>query len=618
MNELNTNQYTTMYHDRSDQQNAFFPEALGRDSCDIVRRRQNWVHAYAFSGLITSGLSQKHRFFFVFAFLASALRRRAVVRSSRCCPSLALMLLLLPTLFLLSASAYPQQQQDTLLYKRSERQCSAENFCKEEDFFHYYGCNFGICDFHLQPWLYVLIAFIVLCFLLSVLISLINCSESKNPKLQSSDLSVTQQVILNVDQAEMQAVRQKTKRKREGASRTLSKLRPTPNAASPRPSPLLVLPLLLLLLLFLSVRLTEARKSSHHYKVTAAEDPVGHPQEKPTPPKQTSTSKSLAPAATKGQRTVQPQRGVHHNQQQHNKQLDSEFSIEDVDEEQIDQILRDTSKNLVVFFYDGRAKCPECGTALSEVEEIDDDVEATGYIEVVKTDDRRVARECGVSSFPALVYFRRNKPILYDGDFSDSTTVLRWLRAHDEVATWDLTDDNFEWRTDSHSPDEGALDWLVMFYDSEELDCNAFVAVLETVAHKLRGLVHAGKVDTSVSDDVTERFRIDESQCPTFLLFHRGKFFRYNDPAKDARGLTAFALHKYKEQRGHRVPEPPTVLEHFYEHVKERMGDAIEDNQTLTVICVGGAIVIVGIFLLIKAYRIRKEQQAAADGKKGS
>ncbi|KAF7623570.1 hypothetical protein Mgra_00010127 [Meloidogyne graminicola] len=32
-------------------------------------------------------------------------------------------------------------------------------------------------------------------------------------------------------------------------------------------------------------------------------------------------------------------------QQQH------EFSIEDVDEEQIDEILRDTSKNLVIFFW---------------------------------------------------------------------------------------------------------------------------------------------------------------------------------------------------------------------------------------------------------------------------
>lgn len=33
---------------------------------------------------------------------------------------------------------------------------------------------------------------------------------------------------------------------------------------------------------------------------------------------------------------------------------------------------------------DGRVKCPGCGDALSEVEEIDDDIEATGYIEVIE------------------------------------------------------------------------------------------------------------------------------------------------------------------------------------------------------------------------------------------
>lgn len=31
---------------------------------------------------------------------------------------------------------------------------------------------------------------------------------------------------------------------------------------------------------------------------------------------------------------------------------------------------------------DGRVKCPGCSNALSEIEEIDDDIEATGYIEV--------------------------------------------------------------------------------------------------------------------------------------------------------------------------------------------------------------------------------------------
>lgn len=61
---------------------------------------------------------------------------------------------------------------------------------------------------------------------------------------------------------------------------------------------------------------------------------------------------------------------------------------------------------------------------------------------------------------------------------------------------------------------------------------------------------------------------------PIFRL-HRGKLYRYNDPAKDVRGLSQFALMKFKDQRGHRVPEPPTALEHFYEHAKERIIDAL-------------------------------------------
>ncbi|VDD97794.1 unnamed protein product, partial [Enterobius vermicularis] len=59
-------------------------------------------------------------------------------------------------------------------------------------------------------------------------------------------------------------------------------------------------------------------------------------------------------------------------------------TIEDVDEDKIDEILHDATKNLVIFFYDGRTKCPGCSEALAEVEEIDDDIEATGYIEVGK------------------------------------------------------------------------------------------------------------------------------------------------------------------------------------------------------------------------------------------
>lgn len=64
---------------------------------------------------------------------------------------------------------------------------------------------------------------------------------------------------------------------------------------------------------------------------------------------------------------------------------------------------------------DGKARCPSCLDALTTLEEIDDDLESTGYIEVVQTDDRNVARSANVHTYPALIYYRRRSPILYDG-----------------------------------------------------------------------------------------------------------------------------------------------------------------------------------------------------------
>ncbi|VDL76029.1 unnamed protein product [Nippostrongylus brasiliensis] len=256
------------------------------------------------------------------------------------------------------------------------------------------------------------------------------------------------------------------------------------------------------------------------------------------------------------------------------KHEDDDNSIDDVDEDKIDEILRDASRNLVIFFYDGKSQCPTCTEALSEV---------------VKTDDRSVARDLGIVTFPSLVYYRRKNPILYDGGFKDSEEVLRWLRSHEEVVTWDLTDDNFEAKTDSHSPDEGTLDC----YDADEPPCNSFLPLWETVAHKLRGLVHVGKVETSVNDDVTDRFHIDEHECPTFLLFHRGKMYRYKETAKDVRTLTNFAMFKFKEQRG-------MSLDRLFK----------DDNQMMSVVGVGGLILIVAVTLIIKAYRIKQQDKA--------
>jgi hypothetical protein len=45
----------------------------------------------------------------------------------------------------------------------------------------------------------------------------------------------------------------------------------------------------------------------------------------------------------------------------------------------------------------------------------------------VKTADLKVAEESGIKRFPALVYFEKGVPSIYDGELSSEEDVLQWL-----------------------------------------------------------------------------------------------------------------------------------------------------------------------------------------------
>lgn len=63
---------------------------------------------------------------------------------------------------------------------------------------------------------------------------------------------------------------------------------------------------------------------------------------------------------------------------------------------------------------------------LEELEKIDDDCDRHG-IQFVKIDDDRAASEYGIDSVPAIVYFEKQIPNVYDGDLLDEEEILRWL-----------------------------------------------------------------------------------------------------------------------------------------------------------------------------------------------
>ncbi|XP_046461228.1 uncharacterized protein LOC124207693 isoform X8 [Daphnia pulex] len=74
--------------------------------------------------------------------------------------------------------------------------------------------------------------------------------------------------------------------------------------------------------------------------------------------------------------------------------------------------------------------CSECNSVLTELENIDDEADKFG-IDFVKINDEETAKKFGIVHTPALVYFRKRTPMIYDGDLLDEQRVLGWLTSQD-------------------------------------------------------------------------------------------------------------------------------------------------------------------------------------------
>jgi thiol-disulfide isomerase/thioredoxin len=62
------------------------------------------------------------------------------------------------------------------------------------------------------------------------------------------------------------------------------------------------------------------------------------------------------------------------------------------------------NKDTYVLLSDARS-CVTCDKVLEELEKIDDDTDSFG-VDFVKVNDKRLAKQYGIRTFPALTYFR--------------------------------------------------------------------------------------------------------------------------------------------------------------------------------------------------------------------
>ena len=84
--------------------------------------------------------------------------------------------------------------------------------------------------------------------------------------------------------------------------------------------------------------------------------------------------------------------------------------------------------------YSDDDECIECDAILESLEEIDDEADTFG-IDFVKNNDPHAARQYNIYNTPALVYFRRMSPIVFDGDLMDGERILEWLTSQVFVKT---------------------------------------------------------------------------------------------------------------------------------------------------------------------------------------
>ncbi|KAL0110124.1 hypothetical protein PUN28_013635 [Cardiocondyla obscurior] len=188
---------------------------------------------------------------------------------------------------------------------------------------------------------------------------------------------------------------------------------------------------------------------------------------------------------------------------------DEEDVIEDVTAKTLNTLIGNID-NLVVLFYDHGDE--DSMQVLNELEKIDDDCDKHG-IQFVKIDDEKAAEEFGIENLPAIVYFEKQIPNVYDGDVENEDEILEWLLSQlekDEIE--DVTDEML----DRLIKDGKTL--AVLFYDNNDRKSQRVLNELENIDDECDQL---GVTFVKI-DNAEEAKEYGIQKVPSMLYFEKG------------------------------------------------------------------------------------------------
>ena len=115
-------------------------------------------------------------------------------------------------------------------------------------------------------------------------------------------------------------------------------------------------------------------------------------------------------------------------------QQKNEDTIENLNREMLFKMILQKDYLAALFYKKGDDESDEL---LEHLENIDDDCDEFG-IHLVKINDNLIAKKYGIRNPPGLVFFRRGKPLKYDGDLFDEEEILEWLTKHENMESKDV------------------------------------------------------------------------------------------------------------------------------------------------------------------------------------
>lgn len=279
--------------------------------------------------------------------------------------------------------------------------------------------------------------------------------------------------------------------------------------------------------------------------------------------------------------------------------------IERVDDTDLIHIL--TGEGDVVALFT-RGNCAECDKYENVVDNIQEEVKQSLGASVVQAHDSNLIHIYDPSREPALLYFRRGIPILYNGAI-DGEEIIQFFNDNREPAVKELSDDNFEHLTQAST---GATtgDWFVFFYSAECVLCQRLYAVWESVGGSLKRKINVARMNSLAAGSSTAN-RLKVTTTPEFVFLRQGKIYRYTSKEYTPKAFIEFAEGGYRKiSHPEIVPKPSSFMD---ELSFGQVIDYINSQGTLPLAFIGTLIV---LFLLLIVKRLFKTSTKKTVNKK--